>query len=393
MISIGSVILIISSIGLIFLALFCFLTYRSHHIPQFLLLGFAFFPFGIIAVIFSESNETIFAEISLYATVVAACFLIGFALSLLNPKIFEPNYFLIYLVIIHMAAISAATVTHEFSAMEASWVFGPPIVILLVVTLAAATWKAYTLEANQLALFCAILLFASIFGGTVSIVYRSLGHGLSAYITLFGLIVIRSGNQPESIALLRRDYLLLSGLKSGSELLTLKDLSLGVLIFGPKGPEFYLKFGELFEGVNIKKDEIALKLTHFYFAMLKPLLQDSTSIKDTFGPMPAFRFPGMQALAGTDLLLSKDLGDPRLQGQVITILVLFYPSRCESLELIRSLKLALYDYFQGVNVLEEISEESLRSFQRKKIEQLGSNLPSRGKKADLADKAQYTAKN
>ncbi|MHA2232582.1 MAG: hypothetical protein ACXAB4_08815, partial [Candidatus Hodarchaeales archaeon] len=364
----------LSTVGLFIAAVICFFTYRLHRIPQFLLLGFAFFPFGAIAVIFSESSGSVYAEISVYATVVSTMYLIGFALSLLHPKILELHYFLPYSALIHIIGLSAAVITHEASATTAGWLFAPPIIVLIAGIFARASWKAYTLGATQLAVFCFVVLCASVLGGMVSIFYRSLGLGLTAYIALLGLFTVKSASQPESLAPLYREYLILSGLKRESEIFRLKDLSIGVLIFGPKGPEFFLQYGELFKIQSTQKQKTLLKLAHFYFAMLKPLLQDSSISQDTFGPMPAFSFPGMQSLVGTSLLSSKDLGDPRLQGQLIALLVLYYPSRCESLEIIRSLKFALYEYFQNISALEEISEESLQSFQQKIISQLGGNL-------------------
>lgn len=110
--------------------------------------------------------------------------------------------------------------------------------------------------------------------------------------------------------------------------------------------------------------------------MFKPLLDGSTSIHDTFGPMPAFNFPGMQSLVGAGLLSSKDLGDPRLQDQIITLIVLYYPARLESLELVRALRYALYEYFQDKDSLEEISEPSLKLLQERIVRQLRGDFVS-----------------
>jgi hypothetical protein len=376
LISLNFAILILSAIGLFLLAGICFATYRIHRIPQFLLLGLAIFPFGIISVVFSESDEAVFVEISVFATVVTSFFIISFALSLLYPKFLEHHYLLPYLALSHLAGLLAAVITHEISVTAAAWMFGFPSTLLILVILARATWKAYELGAMQLALFCSILLVALVLGGTISLFYRGLGLGIAAYAALFGLIAMRSLHQPESMALLYREYLLLSGSRADSEILSPEDLSIGVLIFGPKGPEFFLQLGELFNALNSKKNEISLKLAHFYFAMFKPLLEGSTSLHDTFGPMPAFNFPGIQSLVGAGLLSSKDLGDPRLQDQIITLIVLYYPARFESLELVRSLRYALFEYFQGKTMLEEISEHSLESFQQKIIRQLSGDLMS-----------------
>ncbi|MFQ5979591.1 MAG: hypothetical protein ACE5OZ_15795 [Candidatus Heimdallarchaeota archaeon] len=364
---------LLAIIGLLLMTGFCFSIYLKHRIPQFLILGFALFPFAIVALILQGFDDPFPAEIGLYAGVVALLLVIGFALSIFWPKFLEIQWFLPYSISVHFLAISAIIVRHETSYAFSEALFILPLLLAVILAMGGVTWKLHQLGADELTLFLGSFLIAALIAGLFWFFNPLLGYIGAVIAAIAGLIVAGRTTTPESIASLYREYFLLPGSKYDVDIPTREELQIAVMVFGPKGPELTLEIGEMF---NRDSESEKHKFVHFFFAMLRPLIKDSDSFFELFGPLRPFGFSQKHSLACVTLLPSKISGDQRLGGKTITIFALFYPRKKESPEIINLLRMSLREYCQDLETLEEVSDESLKVFLGSIISRLHRDLNS-----------------
>lgn len=369
---------LLAIIGLLLMTGFCFSIYLKHRIPQFLILGFALLPFGMLALILQGFDNPFTDELGLYCAVVAMLLVIGFALSVFYPKFLEVQWLLPYSVFIHFLATSAIIIRHQTSYAFSEMVIIPPLLLGVVLSMGFVTWKFHQLGAQELTMFLGSFLIASLIAGLFWFINPLLGYIGAAFAAFAGLIIAARATTPEAIASLYREYFLLPSSQYNVEPLNREDLKVAVMVFGPKGPDLIYEIGELF---NPESDSMKQKFTHFFFAMLHPLIKDSDSFLEMFGPFRPFGLPNKHSLACVALLPSELNGDRRLGGKTITIFTLLYPKHNESPEMISLLRMCLREYCQNLETLEEVSNESLRAFQGKAINQLQrvANNTSRGK--------------
>jgi hypothetical protein len=350
--------LLLAVLGLTLVAGFCFLLYWNHRIPQFLVLGFALVPFGTVALFLRGTENAFCNELGLYAAVVALLLVIGFAIAIFYPEFLQLQWFLPFSVLIHLVASLALIVRHETTYDFSEALFIPPLLCAVGIAIGFVTWKYRKL--TQLTSLLAIFLASALMAGFLWFFAPSFGYFIAVYGALAALFVITRANNPKTVALLYREYLRLSASKQ-SEGLIQEDISIGVLAFGPRGPELLLESGDLFDP---DAEEAKIQFTHFYFTIIRPMVQDSQSFLEIFGPLRPFGLPRKQSLVCVTSLSSIKMGDQRLGGKTIAVFTLLYPRRKESTEVVNLLRIYLHQYVQDLESLEEVSQESLQVFRQ-----------------------------
>ncbi|MHA2272878.1 MAG: hypothetical protein ACXACI_13515, partial [Candidatus Hodarchaeales archaeon] len=197
------------TIGLVLVAGFSFSMYYNHRIPQFLVLGFALVPFAILALFFRTADDSFYKELGLYAAVIAMMLIIGFAIGVFYPKFLELQYFLPFVLFTQLLGLFAAITRHETSYDFSEIIFVIPLLSAAMVAMGLVTWKFYRLKVPQLTMLLFSFFLGIFLAGFLLFFNPLFGYAAAAYLAFVCLIIIGRTNNPEALASLYREYLLL----------------------------------------------------------------------------------------------------------------------------------------------------------------------------------------